>query len=919
MTSVLVTGAGGYIGSVLTRLLIEKGHRVVAVDRFFFGRSTLPPEGESLTIVQNDIRRIAEIDSLGKKLTWAREWLVSSKDVRLDDPRGVYFADEPLASEGKVAFLFPGQGSQYVNMLGDLAIQFSEVRAAFERADDILNGQLPKPISRYIFPPPTFTEAEEHARQQELTQTDVAQPAMDVADVAMLNLLKKLGIEEDFTAGHSYGEFVALYEGGVFEEDDLHTVSAVRGRFTVEGAGSDPGTMAAIEAGGETVQAVLRDLGEDVVVANLNSPRQTVVSGSIEAVERVVEHFGAQGIRAKRIPVAVAFHSRYVAKAAGRLSEYLKTMQFRSPRLQVYSNTTAAAYPDKPEDVREILATQLLSPVRFVEQVQAMYEAGARVFIEVGPRGVLTGLAGDILGDNPHLAVATDQPGRHGLVQLQHALGQLAAQGVSVKLSHLFQGRSARKLDLKALDKETGVRQLSPTTWLVNGGGVRPLSEAVAEKSPMRVKVLGNGAGDEPASAEPTLPAREPVEAEAPATAMSTAAPSREVIQPAASKPTIADVPPLSNGSADEVVTRFQQLMGSFLDTQKDVMLAYLRGNGGIQAPDLQVGPVKEQFSAPVLPLPQAETSAIPALAPQAEPSALPEPQEQAALSQPAGQPEAMSTDGTQPSEPELTQEALAERLVSIVAERTGYPSEMIDLDADLEADLGIDSIKRVEILGTLNQSFAQERGLELDIETLSASKTLRAVIETILKASGSTPRPQDEVEPRSIAQEVSEEATSPPFEAASEEGAAQRFTLTAAETPLPPSPDAPVSNGVLVLTDDETGVAQSLSDALRDQGHAVALARMGQGVEVTNDGYYSADLTSPDAVAGLLETIRQRQGPIGGLVHLLPLRPGTAIDGLDLAAWRDRLQHDVKSLFVLSKALADDLAASARDEVGRK
>src|SRR5262249_54045526 len=139
------------------------------------------------------------------------------------------------------------------------------------------------------------------------------------------------------------------------------------------------------------------------------------------------------------------------------------------------SNTTAAPYPDEPAGVVDLLAQHLSSPVRFRDEIESMYAAGARTFIEVGPQGVLTGLVGQTLAGRPHLAVASDFKGRPGLVQLQHLLAQLLVGGVPVRLERLHDGRDLRLLDLANLERASAPPQFSPSTWLINSTRVRPL------------------------------------------------------------------------------------------------------------------------------------------------------------------------------------------------------------------------------------------------------------------------------------------------------------------------------------------------------------------------------------------------------------------------------------------------------------
>src|SRR5947199_219374 len=302
-------------------------------------------------------------------------------------------------------------------------------------------------------------------------------------------------------AGHSYGEYVALAEAGVLSEETLALVSEARGRSILEAATQDLGTMAAVEAGAEAVGRAVAGIA-GVWIANYNSPEQTIVSGSRAGIEQALPRLKEQGLRARPVAVACAFHSPLVAPARERLAKVLGEVEFSAPRVPVFSNTTAAPYPAAPSEIAVQLAEHLVRPVRFADEIGAMYEAGARVFVEVGPRNVLVSLVRQVLGDRPHAAIAVDAPGRPGLTQLHVALGQLTVQGVPVRLDRLFDGRAVRRLDRGGIAEQTREKPLSATTWMVNGGGVRPAHAPQAARpvphlaAPPAAGVHGNGSGN---------------------------------------------------------------------------------------------------------------------------------------------------------------------------------------------------------------------------------------------------------------------------------------------------------------------------------------------------------------------------------------------------------------------------------------
>jgi acyl transferase domain-containing protein len=274
---------------------------------------------------------------------------------------GVWFTPGARTDAGKVAFLFPGQGSQALAMGADLAMTEDAVRDALDAAEAVVPG-----LARVMYPPPRFSDEERKSDEATLVRTEWAQPALGALSAGMLSLLKSVGIEPDVTAGHSFGELTALHAAGAMDLTTLLLAARKRGELMAT-ASPVPGAMVAVSAAAEEVQALL---GEGVVIANINAPEQTVIAGEAGAVAAAQAQLEAGRLRCTRLPVATAFHSPLVAAAGEQLTAWLRGRTLTTPRVPVYSNTTAA--PHTGEDLAGALGEHLRSAVRFAPQIVAM-------------------------------------------------------------------------------------------------------------------------------------------------------------------------------------------------------------------------------------------------------------------------------------------------------------------------------------------------------------------------------------------------------------------------------------------------------------------------------------------------------------------------------------------------------------------
>ncbi|MER5361526.1 SDR family oxidoreductase [Streptomyces sp. NPDC002785] len=712
-------------------------------------------------------------EDLREKYAQALTLIRQRPGTAFSTPNGVRYAfGDPVP--GRLAFLFPGQGSQYVGMGADLAMLSPAAQAVWDRLGGTrFDG---RPLHRLVFPPPAFADEERVAQAARLAATEWAQPALAVHALALLDVLRGLGLQPDCVAGHSFGELVALHCAGGLDADALVGLARRRGELMRDAAGV-PGAMLAVAADREHVVAVLAgDEFGDIWPANLNSPRQVVLSGTREAVARAEKAFTAEGVGTRRLTTSTAFHSPLVAPAGEPLAAFLRTVPLTEPRIEVYGNADAAPYPSSPDGIRRRIADHLASPVLFQDQIEAMYAAGVRTFVEVGAGTALTGLVGQILGDREHAAVPLDRADRSGVSTLHTALGELAVRGIPLDFDPLWApyaspGTSVKEREPRMTVKISGANygQLyPPRTEAAEPPPPAPALERRPEHHPHPAPAPSSDFLAVPMSAYTPAPAHTPepsayetAPAEEPEPAYG-AEPSHYPVPAYDPVPAYGAEPDAALGpewytAVESVQRQTAEAHAACQRMLTDSHMAFLRMTETTLAAMLGVQGVGVALDAPAppapLPLPRPSAhrratapvtpppttvgvpGAMPAFVP-AGPDEAPSPtpvaaEERAPAAVPVD-PSAPAADAAPLSAPELE-----ELLLSVVARLTGYPTEMLNVDMELEADLGVDSIKRVEILSAVRRRVGDVA--TGDAGQLGKLRTLREIAEA-LTAAGRPP-----------------------------------------------------------------------------------------------------------------------------------------------------------------------------------
>ena len=731
----------------------------------------------------------ASLDDLGDKLR-ALETAIASE---IDPPSEVVLRRGDRVS-GAVALLFPGQGSQYPGMAREASLFIREVRSAIESANALLLDALGVNVSAVIDPL--------DGDRTRLIDTASAQPAIGVTSAALASILGPVGVRPDMIAGHSYGEYTALHAAGALTWPDFLCLSAIRGRV-MRGDGSDRGTMIAAAAGAERIEALLANVA-GVVIANRNTPSQTVLAGTRDDIAAIAALLDREHIASVPLPVSGAFHSPLMAGAQGPLAEAIAATPIAATSVPVYGNAGGEPYPSDPAAMCERLSAHLLHRVDFIDMVERMYAVGARLFVEAGPSNVLTQMVSQILADRPHLPVSLDRRDGTFADQLT-ALGALWAAGHAPRVDALFDDRACHLLDLDHLAATTAPAPIPDHAFLINGMWARQKGETRP------------AFGHEPLR-DLESPAEIPEQGATPMTRNSD------------------QVPPHA-----PVYDAYQQTMRHFLKTQEEVLRMFLGTPAAVQA-----------SAAPSMPA----VAIAPPLQVAAKAPFPPAPTPRPEIKEPA-------------READATRDSARAALIESIEQVTGYPQSMIAVDGDLESDLGVDSIRRLQVFQKFQRRLPPQlaNAAEGRAEQIARARSVQAILDALF--AGIEPA----VAASNVMLRVHREAESIPE--------CPRFVMRAIPRPLGPAEQR--LDGTFLVTGESSPIVPHLLTHLRARGaRSIVLSEV--------------DCASRANLAARLERIAAEER-IGGVIHLAAAVGTTTLPG-DYERWRDRTQGDTKALF---------------------
>ncbi|MFL2744422.1 MAG: beta-ketoacyl synthase N-terminal-like domain-containing protein [bacterium] len=766
--------------------------------------NSIPKKHARLGFVTDSLANTVEM--LGQAVST----LESKNDKTEWNVKGISYRQQALETKGKVVALFSGQGSQYMNMGKELFLNFPSMTGPYSALDKLFTEKSTsssKPLSDLVFPIAVFNDEEQEAQLAQLQRTEIAQPAIGGISAGLFRIMRDAGLQTDFSAGHSFGELTALWAAGVIAEEDYYKLAYARGQAMAapDDPNFDAGSMLAVMGKVEKLEADVAEF-PDVVMANLNSKKQVVLAGPTDSILKAHDALKEKKYTVVKLPVSAAFHTPLVGHAQKPFAKAIREVKFNKPQIPVYSNATSKAYPSAAKTIQKQLESHILNSVRFREEIENIHQDGGRIFIEFGPKNVLTKLVDNILADKEYTAVALNEnPKKDSDLLLREALVKLCVVGLplqkfdpyampaplppakksamSVSLNGANYVSDATKKDFeKALNDGFQVSNGTPS---VSGPGSipttgktlpppvisaaptvtnslqteKPAPQIETETDKQRPANISTMSKQQPPSQQTFAPAQmETLERSLSGFYQhqnetlqvhrqyldQQSEYSRTVYQLMQQQIELASQGTQIPAAVDQQMQMFHAHQGETLrvheqylhqqseQTQSALSITHQQLGNSDSAPEtVQTSAPVVQISAPAAAPTPAVVKPVPAPTPVQTVQVQVVPASTVSTPDPVVQAPTVS-QGTAST---VSAERITQVTLAVVSEKTGYPQEMLELSMDMESDLGIDSIKRVEILGSVQDQVPQLP--EVPGDELAEMRTLGEIVEHLQSKLG--------------------------------------------------------------------------------------------------------------------------------------------------------------------------------------
>ena len=766
--------------------------------------NSIPKKHARLGFVTDSLANTVEM--LGQAVST----LESKNDKTEWNVKGISYRQQALESKGKVVALFSGQGSQYMNMGKELFLNFPSMTGPYSALDKLFtekSASSSKPLSDLVFPIAVFNDEEQEAQLAQLQRTEIAQPAIGGISAGLFRIMRDAGLQTDFSAGHSFGELTALWAAGVIAEEDYYKLAYSRGQAMAapDDPNFDAGSMLAVMGKVEKLEADVAEF-PDVVMANLNSKKQVVLAGPTDAILKAHDALKEKKYTVVKLPVSAAFHTPLVGHAQKPFAKAIREVKFNKPQIPVYSNATSKAYPSAAKTIQKQLESHILNSVRFREEIENIHQDGGRIFIEFGPKNVLTKLVDNILADKEYTAVALNEnPKKDSDLLLREALVKLCVVGLPLQKFDPYAmpatlppaKKSAMSVSLNGANFVSDATKKDFEKALNDGFQVSNGTPSVS--GPGSIPATGTTLPSPVISAAPTV--TNSLQTEKPAPQIET---ETDKQRPANISTMSKQQPPSQQTFAPTQMETLERSLSGFYQHQNETLQVHRQyldqqseysrtvyqlmqqqielASQGTQIPaevDQQMQMfhahqgetlrVHEQYlhqqseqtqsalsithqqlgnsgsaqatvqtSAPVVQISAPATAPTPAVV---KPVSAPTPVQTDQV--PVVPASTVSTPDPVVQAPTVSQgttstvsaERITQVTLAVVSEKTGYPQEMLELSMDMESDLGIDSIKRVEILGSVQDQIPQLP--EVPGDELAEMRTLGEIVEHLQSKLG--------------------------------------------------------------------------------------------------------------------------------------------------------------------------------------